>query len=274
MSLVVGARFKEIGKIRYFIYPQDDISEGELIIAQTKRGIECGKVIAIKKELSESRKIFPDEKIIRKANEKDLKSLELKEQEEKKAWEICKNKIAEHKLKMKIIDVEYMFDRSKLIFYFISESRVDFRSLVKDLAYTFKVRIELRQVGIRDEARILGGLGICGKPLCCSTFLSDFQSISVKMAKDQGISLNPVKLSGICGRLKCCLKYEQETYLDLISKMPAIGETVGTDEGVGTVIARSPITGMIKVQLQDGTENHKTVAFDVNEVWPLSGDNQ
>lgn len=273
MSLVVGARFKEIGKIRYFIYPQNDISKGELVIAQTKRGIECGKVISVKKELSENRKILPDEKIIRKASEKDLKSLEIKEQEEKEAWEICKKKIAEHKLKMKIIDVEYMFDRSKLIFYFISESRVDFRSLVKDLAYTFKVRIELRQVGIRDEARILGGLGICGKPLCCSTFLSDFQSISVKMAKDQGISLNPVKLSGICGRLKCCLKYEQETYLDLISKMPAIGETVGTDEGVGIVTARSPITATVKVQLQDGTGNHKIVAFNVGEVWPLSGDN-
>ena len=223
MSNVLGVKFREVGKIHYFFYDNFDIKKGDKVIAETKRGIECGKVLFVKEDfILEEKPNELIERIIRKVTDEDIESLKLKKLEEEKAKAICQDKVNVHKLKMKIIDVEIMFNRTKIIFYFVSDSRVDFRNLVKDLAHIFHVRIELRQVGIRDEAKILGGLGMCGKSLCCTTFLNDFQVVSVKMAKDQGVSLNPTKLSGICGRLKCCLKYEEDTYLDLMENMPKV----------------------------------------------------
>ena len=266
MNLILGVKFKEVGKIYYFFYSQDDISKGDFVIAETMRGIECGKVVIVKYDDSISTYSESSEKILRKATPQDLVSLETKQLEEKYAEKVCKEKISQHKLKMKLIDVEYTFNRGKLIFYFTSESRVDFRSLVKDLAYIFKVRIELRQVGTRDEAKILGGLGICGKPVCCSAFLVDFQNVSVKMAKDQGVSLSPVKLSGACGRLKCCLSYEEDAYLDLLEKTPKIGAVVDTPEGRGIIVSRIPISSTVKVQIEDGAGNSRIKAFKQNEI--------
>ena len=255
MSTVLGVKFREVGKIHYFLYDDFDIKKGDKIIAETKKGIECGKVLFIKEDFIFEKPPSTAQRIIRKATFEDLESLKLKKIEEEKAKVVCQNKVNHHKLKMKIIDVEYMFNRSKIIFYFISDSRVDFRNLVKDLAHIFHVRIELRQVGIRDEAKILGGLGICGKSLCCTTFLNDFQLVSVKMAKDQGLSLNPTKLSGICGRLKCCLKYEEDTYLDLIEKMPKIGDRVLAAEGEGIVMGVFPVSGALKIQFKNSGGN-------------------
>ena len=265
MSVILAVRFKEVGKIHYFQYFNDDISVGDIVIAETKKGIQNGKVISIKENFSETND-FQTERIIRKATPEDLESVKKKKQEEKEACEICKSKIKLHKLKMKVIDVEYMFDRNKIIFYFISESRIDFRNLVRDLAHAFKARIELRQVGIRDEAKILGGLGICGKSLCCETFLNEFPLSLVKMAKDQGVSLSPSKLSGICGRLKCCLNYEQDTYLDLLEKMPQVGDIIETQEGEVVVLAKHPISSTLKVQIKDGNGNIRVKNIKVDDV--------
>ena len=262
---LVGVRFREIGKISYFKRNDLDIHIGDIIIAHTKRGIEHGKVIIIKSDAYLEDCVSTEEKIIRKADEKDLIEIEYNKQKEEEAYEICKSKISQHKIKMKLIDVEYMFDRSKIIFYFVSDGRVDFRSLVKDLAYVFRVRIELRQIGVRDESKMLGGLGICGKPLCCATFLNKFQSVSIKMAKDQGISLNPSKISGVCGRLLCCLKYEEDVYLDLIDKMPRQGDAVTTKDGKGVVVGNNLISGKIKVLLDNSSET-VPLTFDHNEV--------
>ncbi len=247
MCEVLGVRFKEVGKIHYLIYKSGICKVGDIVVAETKRGVECGNVIYIKNMENECDFVNPSEKIIRKATPEDLKSLAKKKEEEKEALRICHEKIKEHKLKMKLIEAEYMFDRSKVIFYFVAESRVDFRSLVKDLAYIFKLRIELRQVGIRDEAKMLGGLGPCGRMLCCDKFLNNFQSVSIKMAKDQGLSLNPSKLSGTCGRLMCCLKYEQDFYHESIDKVPMIGERVQTPDGFGSVISANIISNIAKV---------------------------
>ena len=262
---LVGVRFREIGKISYFKRNDLDIHIGDIIIAHTKRGIEHGKVIIIKSDAYLEDCVSTEEKIIRKADEKDLIEIEYNKQKEEEAYEICKSKISQHKIKMKLIDVEYMFDRSKIIFYFVSDGRVDFRSLVKDLAYVFRVRIELRQIGVRDESKMLGGLGLCGKPLCCATFLNKFQSVSIKMAKDQGISLNPSKISGVCGRLLCCLKYEEDVYLDLIDKMPRQGDVVTTKDGKGVVVGNNLISGKIKVLLDNSSET-VPLTFDHNEV--------
>jgi len=236
------------------------------------RGVECGKVVVTKYDDNISSDFESSEKILRKATPQDLASLETKKLEERYAEKVCKEKISQHKLKMKLIDVEYTFNKGKLIFYFTSESRVDFRGLVKDLAYIFKVRIELRQVGTRDEAKILGGLGICGKPVCCSAFLTDFQNVSVKMAKDQGVSLSPVKLSGACGRLKCCLSYEEDAYLDLLEKTPKIGAIVDTPEGRGVIVSRIPISSTVKVQIEDSAGNSRIRTFKQSEIEVLYED--
>lgn len=267
MQKILGVRFKDVGKIHYFLYSEkEEIKRGDFVVAETKRGIECGKVMVVCEDFSYNGKIPPSDKIIRKATAKDLKSLESKKAEEKKAEIICKKKIAEHKLKMKLIDVEYMFDRKKVVFYFVSESRVDFRGLVRDLAHVFRTRIELRQVGIRDEAKILGGLGICGKQLCCTAFLNDFQHVTIKMAKDQGMSLNPTKLSGTCGRLMCCLKYEEDIYREILNKMPKTGTSVVTPEGIGTVVGHLTIESKVKVSLDSDAEGAFPKVFDIEEI--------
>lgn len=271
MQKVLGVRFRDIGKIHYFLYSKkDDIKRGDLVIAETKRGVECGKVMVVCTDFQYDLQAPISDKIIRKANSHDLKSLESKKEEEKEAEIICKKKIAEHKLNMKLIDVEYMFDRRKVIFYFVSESRVDFRNLVRDLAHVFRMRIELRQVGIRDEAKILGGLGFCGKPLCCTTFLEDFQPVTIKMAKDQGMSLNPTKLSGTCGRLMCCLKYEEDVYRDILNKMPSVGSRVSTPEGNGTVVGGITIESKVKVSLDSDIESVIPKIFKINEIKEIS----
>ena len=265
MDKIIGARFFEVGKIHYFLCGYN-ISVGDTVIAETKRGVEAGKVVYAENAEKFKDLILPGEKIIRKATEEDMKSLEEKKEEEEKARKICEKKIKEHKLEMKLINVEYMFDRNKVIFYFVSESRVDFRNLVKDLASTFKIRIELRQVGIRDEAKMLGGLAPCGRPLCCGKFLDDFQSVSIKMAKDQGVSLNPTKLSGACGRLMCCLKYEQDFYHEAINNMPGVGSKVGTPDGQGEVVSCNVISGHVKVLLDNEEKSIQPKNYNLSEI--------
>lgn len=217
---ILGVRFNNVNKITYFKYlfnnNSEEISVGDIVIAETKRGIEHGKV-QISKDILNINFMFTldtDEKIIRKATKKDLEIIENISKDKKKAFELCTNKISEHKLQMSLINIEYLFDRKKMIFYFISDLRIDFRNLAKELATMFKARIELRQLGPREQAKILGDLGVCGRSLCCKTFLDDYELISIKTAKDQGVSMNPIKLSGICGKLKCCLKFEENLYID------------------------------------------------------------
>lgn len=267
MPEIFGVRFREVGKISYLSYGgSENLKVGDIVIAETKRGEENGKILARVPTENFSDLADPAEKIIRKATKEDLKSIEDKAEEEKKAEAICREKIEEHKLNMKLIDVEYIFGRNKIIFYFVSDNRVDFRNLVKDLARIFRVRIELRQVGIRDEAKMLGGLGPCGKCLCCGTFLNDFQPVSIKMAKDQGVSLNPTKLSGLCGRLMCCLKYEEDTYRELLSQMPEIGQKVSTPEGVGEVVDQLVIKSQVKVSLEDQQVSSIPKTFGVDKI--------
>jgi len=266
MPQIFGVRFREIGQIAYLIYSGNEkIKTGDIIIAKTRRGLENGKILVKvpKENFVDAAK--PIEKIIRVATKEDLKSIEDKCNEEKEAGTVCKSKIEEHKLKMKLIDVECIFDRSKIIFYFISDNRVDFRNLVKDLAKVLKRRIELRQVGIRDEAKLIGGMGPCGKCLCCSSFLGDFQSVSIKMAKDQGVSLNPAKLSGLCGRLMCCLQYEEASYRDMLRNMPSVGQKVLTPEGEGVVVDRMIIKSQVKVCFDENQTSLPKI-FDISEI--------
>ena len=218
MKKILGLRLRDVGKIFYYPCEEFKCEIGDFVIVLTKRGLEYG-VVRVKREVEDDTIENKDEeRIVRKATTKDLGEIQKNKQLEKKFHEICKQKINETGIKMKLVKTEYLFDRSKLIFYFVADGRIDFRSFVKELAYLFKTRIELRQIGVRDEARMMGGLGICGKPFCCSTFLADFQSVSVKMAKDQNMALSPTKISGVCGRLMCCLKYEEDVYLDFQSK--------------------------------------------------------
>lgn len=255
MAVVIGVRFKDIGKVYYFDPGDENFETGESVIVETARGLECGQVAAANKDVDDSQIIKPLKKVIRRATQKDLQQLEKNIERERQAMELCSAKIAEHGLDMKLVDVEYTFDHSKILFYFTSDGRVDFRGLVKDLAAMFRTRIELRQIGVRDEAKMLGGLGICGRVLCCASFLGDFQPVSIKMAKEQGLSLNPTKISGTCGRLMCCLKYEQEAYEDLIANTPKVGYRVITPDGPGQVTEVGLLTGMLKVSLESGDEN-------------------
>ncbi len=209
MVEVIGVRFRDVGKVYYFDPGDLKMKKGDRAIVETARGIECGEVAMANREVEDANVVFPLKKVIRIATPEDLRRVAENEKKQKEAFSICEKKIAEHKLDMKLVDVEYTFDNNKILFYFTAEGRVDFRNLVKDLASVFRTRIELRQIGVRDEAKMLGGLGVCGKPFCCSTFLGEFQPVSIKMAKEQGLSLNPTKISGTCGRLMCCLKYEQ-----------------------------------------------------------------
>ena len=250
MAEVIGIRFKDNGKVYYFDPSSVSAKLGEYAVVETAHGIECGLVALENSEVEESAIVQPLKKVIRIATAADIKKLEENREKEQKAFEICEQKILEHKLEMKLISVSYTFDCSKVLFYFTADGRIDFRQLVKDLAAIFRTRIELRQIGVRDEAKILGGLGICGRPFCCATFLEDFQPVSIKMAKEQGLSLNPAKISGTCGRLMCCLKYEQEAYLDLLKKTPKVNAIVMTPSGKGTVIDQNLLTGVLTVRLE------------------------
>lgn len=251
MAIVVGVRFKEAGKVYNFDPIGLDFELGEKVVVETARGIECGEVATEPADVPESEIVKPLKKIIRKATKEDIAKLEENKKKEAEALEICEKKIEKHGLGMKLVDVEYTLDGSKILFYFTADGRVDFRELVKDLAGVFHTRIELRQIGVRDEAKMLGGLGICGRPFCCSTYIDDLQSvsISIKMAKEQGLSLNPTKISGTCGRLMCCLKYEQESYEHLLRVTPKVGALVNTREGKGVVSDVNLLTGMLKVTL-------------------------
>lgn len=250
MTEVIGVRFKEVGKIYFFSPGSLKLKTGERVIVETARGVECGTVVIGNFMAEESEIVHPLKEIFRIATEEDLKTLEKNIARKAEIMKVFSDKIAEHKLKMKPIDVECTFDGGKILFYFTAESRVDFRDLVKDLAGIYRTRIELRQIGVRDEAKMLGGLGICGRKLCCSSFLGEFQPVSIKMAKEQSLSLNPTKISGTCGRLMCCLKYEQDSYEELLKITPKVGALVDTSEGKGTVTDVNLLTGVLKVQLE------------------------
>lgn len=265
MTEVIGVRFKDVGKIYYFDPNSVPLKIGDYVIVETARGVECGQVAMANKQLEDTEILFPLKKMIRQATEKDLECLKQNKEKEKKAFKICEEKILQHNLDMKLVDVEYTLDNNKILFYFTADGRVDFRALVKDLASVFRTRIELRQIGVRDEAKMLGGIGVCGRPFCCSSFLGEFQPVSIKMAKEQGLSLSPVKISGTCGRLMCCLKYEQDAYSDLLRKTPKVGAIVNTPDGKGTVVEQNLITGVLKVSL-DKSENAAPSTYTVKQV--------
>ncbi|CDA72711.1 pSP1 domain protein [Ruminococcus sp. CAG:579] len=258
MVKYIGVRFKKVGKIYYFAPGELDIHCGDKVIVETVRGVECGEVVLADREMEESKLNSPLKTVIRLATKKDFEMIEKNKKKEKEAFAICEEKIRKHGLKMDLVDVECTFDNNKLLFYFTAENRVDFRELVKDLANVFRTRIELRQIGVRDEAKMLGGLGICGQPFCCCRFMDEFQPVSVKMAKEQSLSLNPTKLSGTCGRLMCCLKFESEAYQDLLKTTPKTGAYVKTAEGKGVVTDVNLLTGTLKVKI-DKSDNLLTV---------------
>lgn len=253
MVEVIGVKFRSDGRIYSFSPKGEKFAVGSYVIVTTSRGTECGEVVSENHNIPDSQVIGQLKDVVRAATEGDLKKMRENRAREKDAFEFCERKIADRKLEMKLVDVEIAFDGSKILFFFTADGRVDFRELVKDLAGHFHTRIELRQIGVRDEAKMMGGLGICGQPFCCQRFLSDFQPVSIKMAKEQGLSLNPTKISGTCGRLMCCLKYEQDAYEFLDKITPRNGSYVDTPEGKGTVVDVSLLTGKLKVQL-DGSE--------------------
>lgn len=262
MYTVVGVSFKKAGKIYYFDPGDLEIKTGDYVIVETARGIEYAEVVVGKKEVTEEEIVAPLKNVIRKATLKDRDKHEKNLKLEEKAYDICLKKIAKHGLPMKLIDVEYTFDHNKIIFYFTADGRVDFRELVKDLASVFKTRIELRQIGVRDEAKMLGGLGPCGLPVCCATFLRDFQPISIKMAKKQNLSLNPSKISGLCGRLMCCLQYESKTYKDLKRMMPNLGTNIELEVGSGKVVDRNLVKHTVEVDIG----NEENIEVNVEEL--------
>ena len=254
MVKVVGVKFKDTGKSYYFNPGDIETKLNQAVIVETARGLEYGIIAIGLREVSEEELVSPLKQIVRIATDEDKAQLAKNKEKEKEAFLICEEKIAKHKLDMKLVDVEYTFDANKILFYFTSDGRVDFRELVKDLASVFRTRIELRQIGIRDEAKMLGGLGICGRSLCCSSFLDNFHSVSIKMAKEQGLSLNPTKISGTCGRLMCCLKYEQNCYDEFSKKMPSAGSVVMTPSGKGVVQSTAVLKGIVRVKLEEGNE--------------------
>ena len=265
MAQIVGVRFKPVGKIYHFNPAGLEIKKNDFVIVETSRGVELGKVVVEKKEISPENINKPLKDVLRIATQDDLKISEENRKKEKEAFDICLEKIKNHGLEMKLIEVEYAFDRSKILFYFSAEGRVDFRELVKDLATVFHTRIELRQIGIRDESKTLGAIGVCGRELCCAKFLGEFESVSIKMAKEQGLSLNPTKISGSCGRLMCCLKYEQETYEDLLKITPRQGALVKTPDGKGIVEYVEILKGRVKVRIEDKSEAALS-EYDVKDI--------
>ncbi len=263
MYNVVGVRFKKAGKIYYFDPDGLDIETNSFVIVETARGIEYGKVVIANKQVEEEDIVLPLKKVLRVATEKDRLQVIANKKAAREAFDICLKKIAEHQLEMKLIDVEYTFDRNKVIFYFTADGRVDFRELVKDLAAIFKTRIELRQIGVRDEAKMLGGIGPCGRMLCCSTFLGDFEPVSIKMAKDQNLTLNPAKISGLCGRLMCCLKYESEEYENAKEQLPDLGELIETTHGTGKVVGLNLMDRIVQIEL---IEQQKVIEYTLDEI--------
>ncbi|MBN2853514.1 MAG: stage 0 sporulation family protein [Clostridia bacterium] len=249
MIKVTGVRFKNVGKIYYFAPGNLDLQKDDHVIVETARGIEFGTVVLVPREVEDKEVVSPLKEVIRIATQEDCDRVKENQIREREAFAACLEKIRQHKIEMKLVDVEYTFDNNKILFYFTAEGRVDFRELVKDLASIFRTRIELRQIGIRDEAKILGGVGICGRALCCNTFLDEFQPVSIKMAKDQSLSLNPTKISGICSRLMCCLKYEHEAYQELLDQTPSAGSIVKTEDGQGEILSVSLLKGRIRVKI-------------------------
>ena len=267
MTEVVGVRFKKAGKVYYFDPDGNLFENGSFAIVETARGVEYGQVVKKNMMVEESEVFQPLKKVLRPATEEDAAQQEEDRRKEKEAFLICEEKIAKHGLDMKLVDVEITFDHNKLIFYFTSDGRVDFRELVKELASIFRTRIELRQIGVRDEAKMLNGIGICGRPLCCSTFLGDFHPVSIKMAKEQNLSLNPTKISGICGRLMCCLKYEEETYEELNGRLPNIGDYVTTDDGLkGEVHSVSILRQLVKVVVTVNGDEKEIREYKVDQL--------
>lgn len=265
MVKIIGVRFKAAGKVYYFDPQELEIHRGDFVIVETSRGTEYGEVVRGISEVDDSTVKKPLKSVLRIADENDKKRCEENKEKEKEAYQICVEKIEKHDLEMKLVEVEYTFDRSKILFYFTADGRVDFRELVKDLASVFRTRIELIQIGVRDESKTLGSIGVCGRNLCCSQFLDEFVPVSIKMAKEQGLSLNPTKISGACGRLMCCLKYEQDTYEELNRITPSAGTVVETPDGRGTITNVSLLKGKVSVRLEEGGETTLR-EFSVNEV--------
>ena len=265
MTEIVSVRFKDSGKVYYFSPGDLKIKAGQFVVMETARGVECAKAVTSNRTVEDQTIVSPLKSVLRIASQKDLDTLEKNRIKEKEAYDICARKIEEHGLDMSLSEVEYSFDGSKITFYFTADGRVDFRELVKDLASTFRTRIELRQIGVRDEAKMIGGLGICGRPFCCSTFLKDFHSVSIKMAKSQGLSLSPGKISGSCGRLMCCLQYEQNSYDYLEKITPRRGSVVDCKEGRGTVVDYSLVTGKLKVMLDSSVEGAAPIVVNREE---------
>ncbi len=249
MTEIIGVRFKDIGKVYYFDPQGIPTQVGQKVIVETARGVELGEVALANKMVEDKEIVPPLKTLVRIATDEDLRCAELHKQKEKEAFAICSECIEKHKIDMHLVDAEYTFDGSKLMFYFTSDGRVDFRELLKELARIFRTRIDLRQIGVRDEAKMLGGIGICGRPFCCSSFLEEFQPVSIKMAKEQSLSLNPMKISGACGRLMCCLKYEQAAYEDLSKRVPPVGSIVETPDGRGVVAEATLLKERVKVRL-------------------------
>lgn len=267
MTKIIGVRFREVGKIYYFSPGTLDIKVGDKVIVETSRGLEYGNVVLGVREVSDESISSPLKNVIRMASDEDSKNVSENREKEKEAFKICKEKILEHGLEMKLISVEYTFDNTKLLFYFTADGRIDFRDLVKDLAVIFKVRIELRQVGVRDETKLVGGIGSCGRPLCCHSYLSDFVPVSIKMAKDQNLSLNPQKISGVCGRLMCCLKNEADTYEELNRNLPAENDVVLIKGGKkGVVASVSVLRQTVKVIVEKEHDEKEVLEYHVSEL--------
>ena len=260
---MVGVRFKKAGKIYYFDPGDFEIPKDEFVIVETARGVEFGRVVIARKQVEEHDVVLPLKKVLRIADSKDRLIVEENKKAASEAYEVCNQKVEEHELDMKLIDVEYTFDRNKVIFYFTADGRVDFRELVKDLASIFRTRIELRQIGVRDEAKMLGGIGPCGRMLCCSTYLGDFEPVSIKMAKDQNLSLNPTKISGLCGRLMCCLKYENDEYESAKEQLPDLGDMITTPNGTGKVVGLNILERLLQVEL---VEQGRVLEFTLAEI--------
>ena len=261
MATVIGVRFKKAGKVYYFDPCDFWPKPGQNVVVETARGVEFGEVVTGARSVSDEQIVSPLKKVVRIATEEDEQRAEYNARREEEAFRVCQEKVARHKLEMKLVSVEYTFDNSKIIFYFTANGRVDFRELVKDLASVFKMRIELRQIGVRDEAKMLGGLGSCGRPICCGAFLGDFQPVSIKMAKEQNLSLNPSKISGQCGRLMCCLKYEQDTYEQTLKRVPKVGKDIVTPDGTGVITEINAIRERVKVRIRVGDDD----SFEVRE---------
>jgi cell fate regulator YaaT (PSP1 superfamily) len=260
---VVGVRFKKAGKIYYFDPGDLSIQKDDFVIVETVRGVESGRAVVPRKQVEEHDVVLPLKKVVRIADHKDRMIVEENKQAAQEAYDVCNEKVNGHQLDMKLVDVEYTFDRNKVIFYFTADGRVDFRELVKDLASIFRTRIELRQIGVRDEAKMLGGIGPCGRMLCCSTFLGDFDPVSIKMAKDQNLSLNPTKISGLCGRLMCCLKYENDEYEAAKEQLPDLGEMIETPQGRGKVVGLNILERVLQVELK---EQDRVLEYTLDEI--------